>query len=93
MYFFTKTENQMLKNEKAANHNEHQNRKTDLRNSQNRKTENPNVPLIVYRKIPKISPGTLIFFKGPFRGAYFWKCLYSEGLIYGGKFAFPKRLG
>ena len=31
-----------------------------------------------YRKIPKISPG-LIFFKGPFRGAYFWRGLYSEG--------------
>ena len=46
----------MLKNEKPANSNEHQNRKTevfwhknrktDLKNSQNRKTENPNVPLI-----------------------------------------------
>ena len=45
----------MLKNEKSANRNEHQNRKTevfwhknrktDLKNSQNRKTENPNVPL------------------------------------------------
>ena len=45
----------MLKNEKPANRNEHQNRKTevfwhknrktDLKNSQNRKTENPNVPL------------------------------------------------
>ena len=44
----------MLKNEKSANRNEHQNRKTevfqhknrktDLKNSQNRKTENPNVP-------------------------------------------------
>ena len=33
-----------------------------------------------YRKIPKISPG-LIFFKGPFRGAYFW-----EGLILGGAY-------
>ena len=36
----------MLKNEKPANRNEHQNRKTDLKNSQNRKTENPNVPLV-----------------------------------------------
>ena len=46
----------MLKNEKPANRNEHQNRKTkvfwhkhrktDPKNSQNRKTENPNVPLI-----------------------------------------------
>ena len=35
----------MLKNEKSANRNEHQNRKTDLKNSQNRKTENPNIPL------------------------------------------------
>ena len=46
----------MLKNEKSANRNKHQNRntdllvfwhknrKTDLKNSQNRKTENPNVP-------------------------------------------------
>ena len=46
----------------------------------------------IYRKIPKIIPG-LIFFKGLFRGAYFWRGLYSEGLIYGGKFAFPNRLG
>ena len=45
----------MLKNEKSANCNEHQNpktevfwqktRKTDLKNSQNRKTENPNASL------------------------------------------------
>ena len=45
----------MLKNEKSANRNDHQNRKTevfcnknrkmDLKNSQNRKTENPNAPL------------------------------------------------
>ena len=50
-----KTENQMLKNEKSANRDEHQNRKTkvfwpknrktDGKNSQNRKTENPNAPL------------------------------------------------
>ena len=40
-----------------------------------------------YRKIPKISPG-LIFFKGPFWGAY-----SLEGLMYGGKFAFENRLG
>ena len=44
----------------------------------------------IYHKIPKIR---LIFFKSPFRGAYFWKGLYSEGLIYGGKFAFQTRLG
>ena len=36
----------MLKNEKSANRNDHQNRKTDLKNNQNRKTENPNAPLI-----------------------------------------------
>ena len=52
---FAKTENQMLKNRKSANSNEHQNRKTeffftqknwktDLKNSQNRKTENPDAP-------------------------------------------------
>ena len=45
----------MLKNEKSANRNDHQNRKTevfcnknrktDLKSSQNRKTENPNAPL------------------------------------------------
>ena len=45
----------MLKNEKSAKRNDHQNRKTevfcnknrktDLKNSQNRKTENPNAPL------------------------------------------------
>ena len=45
-----------------------------------------------YRKSPKISPG-LIFFKGPFWGAYFWWGLYSERLMYGGKFAFQNRLG
>ena len=52
---FHETENQMLKNEKSANRNDQQNRKTevfcnknrktDLKNSQNRKTENPNTPL------------------------------------------------
>ena len=45
----------MLKNEKSANRNDHQNqktevfcnknRKTDLKNSENRKTKNPNAPL------------------------------------------------
>ena len=55
LVFFTKTENQMLKNEKSAHRNDHQNRKTevfcnknrktDLKNSQNRKTENLNAPL------------------------------------------------
>ena len=43
-----------------------------------------------YRKTP--NPG-LIFFKGPFRGAYLRRSLYSEGLIYGGKFAFQNQLG
>ena len=33
--------------------------------------------LLSYCKIPKISPG-LIFFEGPFWGAYFWRGLYSE---------------
>ena len=37
----------MLKTEKSANRNDHQNRKTDLKNSQNRKTENPNAPLYI----------------------------------------------
>ena len=40
-----------------------------------------------YRKIPKISPGAYIFQRPFLRG------LYSEGLIYGGKFAFQNRLG
>ena len=37
---------------------------------------------LIYRKIPKISPGAYIFQRPFLRG------LYSEGLIYGGKFAF-----
>ena len=40
-----------------------------------------------YRKIPKIRPGDFIFQRPFLRG------LYSEGLIYGGKFAFQNRLG
>ena len=40
-----------------------------------------------YRKIPKISPGAYIFQRLFLRG------LFSEGLIYGGKFAFQNRLG
>ena len=51
LLFSTKTENRMLKNQKSANRNEdqnrktfwHKNRKTDLKNCQNRKTENPNL--------------------------------------------------
>ena len=52
---FRENQNQMLKNGKSVNRNEHQNRenevfwhknrKTDLKNSQNRKTENPSAPL------------------------------------------------
>ena len=55
LIFFPKTENQILKNGKSVNRNEHpnretevlwhKNRKTDLKNSQNRKTENPSAPL------------------------------------------------
>ena len=45
---------------------------------------------IIYRKILKISPGAYIF-KGPFR--FFQRGLYSEGLIYEGKFEFQKRSG
>ena len=40
-----------------------------------------------FRKIPKISPRAYIFQRPFLRG------LYSEGLIYGGKFAFQNRLG
>ena len=43
--------------------------------------------LLKYRKIPKISPGAYIFQRPFLRG------LYSEGLMYGGKFAFQNRLG
>ena len=45
------------------------------------------VQIIGYRKIPKISPGAYIFQRPFLRG------LYSEGRIYGGKFAFQNRLG
>ena len=45
-----------------------------------------------YRKIPKISPGAYIF-QGPFLRVFFWRGLYSEGLMYGGKFAFQNRFG
>ena len=41
---------------------------------------------LVYRKIPKISPGTYIFQRP------FLKGLFMEGLIYGGKYAFQNRL-
>ena len=50
------------------------------------------VKILIYHKIPKINPGAPIF-QRLFLGAYFWRGLYSEGLIYGGKFAFQNRLG
>ena len=48
--------------------------------------------IIQYRKIPKISPGAYIF-QRPFLRGLFLKGggLYSEGLIYEGKFAFQNR--
>ena len=42
---------------------------------------------LIYRKIPKISPGAYIFQRPFLRG------LFLEGLIYGGEFAFQNRLG
>ena len=48
--------------------------------------------LILYRKVPKISHGAYIFQRLFLRG-FFWRGLYSEGLIYRGKFAFQNRLG
>ena len=45
-------------------------------------------PAISYRKIPKISPGAYTFQRPFLEGLFFWRGLYSEGLIYGGKFAF-----
>ena len=45
-----------------------------------------------YRKIPKISPGAYIF-QRPFLRGLFWRGLYSEGLIYGGKFCVSKLTG
>ena len=53
-----KTENQMLKNGKSANRNEHQSRKTGVHRQKpqtdgksERKTENPNAPLILHTNI------------------------------------------
>ena len=40
LYYCQKTENHMLKSGKKP-------RKTDLKNGQNRKTENPNAPLLM----------------------------------------------
>ena len=41
-------------------------------------------------KFRKSAPALICFFFG---GPYFWRGLYSEGLIYGRKFAFQNRLG
>ena len=46
-----------------------------------------NFKIIVYRKIPKLSPMAYIFQRLFLRG------LFLEGLIYEGKFAFQNRLG
>ena len=46
-----------------------------------------------YRTIPKIGPGAHIFQRPFLRGLFFLRGLYSEGLIYGEKFAFQNRLG
>ena len=43
---------------------------------------------LIYRKIPKISPGAYIFQRHFLRGFFLEGLFYSEGLIYGGKFAF-----
>ena len=43
--------------------------------------------VFTYRKIPKISPGAFIFERP------FWRSLFLEGLIHGGKFASQNRLG
>lgn len=43
--FFTRTENQILKNGKSAINTKTE-KKTDLKDSQNCETENPNVPLL-----------------------------------------------
>ena len=49
--------------------------------------------LLSYCKIPKICPG-LIFFEGPFWGAYFWRGLYLElGAYLWREIVFPNRLG
>ena len=47
-----------------------------------------------YHKVPKISPGAYIFERPFLRGLFLeGLVLYSEGLIYGGKFAFQNQLG
>ena len=57
-----------------------------------KKVECAAMSLIVYRKIPKISPGAYIF-QGAFLRGLFLGGLYLERLIFGGKFAFQNRLG
>ena len=59
----------------------------------------PKVTLVVvagsilsYRKILKVSPGAYIFQRAFLRGL-FLRSLYSEELMYGGKFAFQNLLG
>ena len=47
--------------------------------------------LLTHRKIPKILAPGILFFKGLLWGAYFLRALYSEGFIYGGKFALQNR--
>ena len=46
------------------------------------------IPILEYRKILKISPGAYICQRPIFEGLEFWRGLYSEGFIYGGKFVF-----
>ena len=41
LVFFAKTENQMLKNGKSANHDEYQNRKSEVFGVETEKTEKP----------------------------------------------------
>ena len=48
---------------------------------------------LIYRKIPKISPGAYIFQRHFLRGLFLEGLFYLEGLIYVGKFAFQNRLG
>ena len=47
----------------------------------------------IYCKIPKISPDAYIFHRPFLRGLFLEGLIFSEGLIYKGKFAFQNRLG
>ena len=53
--------------------------------------------VIIYRKIPKISPGAYIFQRPFLRGLFLEGLIFRRGLyteiIYGGKFVVPNRLG